>query len=611
MTLLSPPSSTFRQRTQALSDWILEKKPQLENRSQVDRTLSEIIRTSRELTTALRREKVEGLKCTAEDTEQDIEAAIYTAYVRVQWVLGEVGFGDEERGRPALALALAVKIIQEYNMLVDPPIPSGRGVVRGLTECLIEYTKGDEAARTGIPATVSGASQGLGVQHLPLPSGCPWSVAKAEDLELTFEEWKSRVQTAVSSYRLRGLQACCYAMKCLEGAELLYAQQCMTSIDITQVSPSPVEVLLTTMQAHYSRSWSMGRTVHRFETMTMKTDETAVGFLGRVKERGLAVNQDHTVTAAEYRQRLIFGLPRWLKRRLEGFYGPRLHSTSADDLADTADYFRVTELQEKETQYDRAPDRARGLKGVYEPSQTSQRGEAQKIRACHRCGSLVHLKADCQVPADVKCSNCGRTGHAMAACRDVRCRRCNKKGHLAKNCQKGDSRSQNGAKAVQSNQATQEGKKETSQGPTASQGLVEVHIAAAVAQETPGTMKIHSIGERDSPPLLKCDLGDTGICVQEVLLDSGAACSLIPRQIVEDLKKLGGVKVLATPRAIKLIYADGSTALSKEEAIVPVRLREHSDKLAYIPFVIVDCPLPRVIPLPTSTVYPGREPEVP
>ncbi|EEQ97962.1 hypothetical protein Pmar_PMAR025589 [Perkinsus marinus ATCC 50983] len=329
--------------------------------------------------------------------------------------------------------------------------------------------------------------------------------------------------------------------------------------------------------------------------MTMKTDETAVGFLGRVKERGLAVNQDHTVTAAEYRQRLIFGLPRWLKRRLEGFYGPRLHSTSADDLADTADYFRVTELQEKETQYDRAPDRARGLKGVYEPSQTSQRGEAQKIRACHRCGSLVHLKADCQVPADVKCSNCGRTGHAMAACRDVRCRRCNKKGHLAKNCQKGDSRSQNGAKAVQSNQATQEGKKETSQGPTASQGLVEVHIAAAVAQETPGTMKIHSIGERDSPPLLKCDLGDTGICVQEVLLDSGAACSLIPRQIVEDLKKLGGVKVLATPRAIKLIYADGSTALSKEEAIVPVRLREHSDKLAYIPFVIVDCPLPRVI----------------
>ncbi|EER02957.1 hypothetical protein Pmar_PMAR001449, partial [Perkinsus marinus ATCC 50983] len=153
MTLLSPPSSTFRQRTQALSDWILEKKPQLENRSQVDRTLSEIIRTSRELTTALRREKVEGLKCTAEDTEQDIEAAIYTAYVRVQWVLGEVGFGDEERGRPALALALAVKIIQEYNMLVDPPIPSGRGVVRGLTECLIEYTKGDEAARTGIPAT--------------------------------------------------------------------------------------------------------------------------------------------------------------------------------------------------------------------------------------------------------------------------------------------------------------------------------------------------------------------------------------------------------------------------------------------------------------------------
>lgn len=286
------------------------------------RISSEIARVAKRLATTLEKAKDTLSSVTKSETcidAEEYEDCVYKLYQKIAWALRDIGYGEEGQSRYVLALAISLKTVQSYNELSISPLIDGSTKYDALLSSIVTSLKRWEH-KSGDQSSSGKASANIPVYRLQLPQGCPWSVAKFEKLQQTLEEWSSRARTAAVSYRLTGLNACLFIMRCLEGVELLYAQQCMRNIN--EKAEDAAEELLQLLSARYSRCWSQGRTTHRFENLVLRHEEPVTAFLSRVRECGQAISDGRDLSDKEYRQRILSGIPTWLKARLDQFYGP-------------------------------------------------------------------------------------------------------------------------------------------------------------------------------------------------------------------------------------------------------------------------------------------------
>ena len=169
---------------------------------------------------------------------------------------------------------------------------------------------------------------------------------------------------------------------------------------------------------------------------------------------------------------------------------------------------------------------------------------------CKRCGN-AHRVEECTWKADVECRNCGKTGHIGKVCRQPR------------------------------------SSNSTEHKPEVPKTATSTNAAPAPPKKQACIIEISAIERKDNDnrPHLDCDVGGQNL---QVLLDSGAECSVISTRLFEKLQGREDCKVIdAEP--IQIRSACNKDAHSDKEILVPIT---HGKTKVTIPFRLYE-PLKR------------------